>query len=90
MFAKRKRRKLARRHLDEAIAERWESLGVEPRGYGATAWREATVAAGLGAPGEPDYTRLALSIVSEAVASLSDEDRFIATGGREGKDPFAA
>lgn len=90
MFAKRKRGKLAKRHLDEAIAGQWKSRGVEPRGYGAAAWREATTAAGLGAPGDPDYTELALNIVSEAVASLSDEDKFIVTGGREGKDPFSA
>ncbi len=43
--------------------------------------------AGLGSPGDPDYTRLAIDVVAAAKETLSDEDRFIVTGGREGRRP---
>jgi hypothetical protein len=86
VFAERKRRKLAKRHLDEAIAQQWISRGVSPSwGHGAQAWREATMAAGLGAPGDPEYIQLATQIVTDAVAILSDEDRFLVTGGSVGE-----
>jgi hypothetical protein len=75
MFAKRKRRKLAERHLDEAIAAEWAARGVIPSGPGPQPFREALREAGLPNVGESDYSVIAVEVVKSAVASLSDEDR---------------
>ena len=89
MFEKRKRRKAAKRRFEEAIAEEWARRGVTPRDSTGPAFRAAVREAGVGSPGEPEYTRLALDVVNAAKESLSPEDKFIVTGGREGQDPFA-
>lgn len=88
MFEKRKRRKAAERRFNEAIAAEWARRGVVPRDSTGPAFREAVREAGLGSPGGPEYTRLAVDVVAAATASLSEEDKFIVTGGREGRDPF--
>lgn len=88
MFEKRRRRKAAERRLSEAIAAEWARRGVVPRDSSGPAFRQAAREAGLGSPGDPEYTRLAIDVVAAATESLSEEDRLIVTGGREGRDPF--
>jgi hypothetical protein len=75
MFAKRKRRKLAERHLDEAIAAEWAARGVIPSRPGPQPFPEALREAGLPEVGEHGYSVIAVEVVRSAVASLSDEDR---------------
>lgn len=87
MFEKRKRRKAAERRFQEAIAAEWARHGVTPCNSTGPAFRESVREAGLGVPGDPDYTRLALAVVETAKETLSEEDKFIVTGGREGRDP---
>jgi hypothetical protein len=89
MFEKRKRKKAAERRFNEAIAAEWASRGVVPRDSSGAAFREAVREAGLGRPGDPRYARVVVDVMAAAEARLSDEDRFIVTGGREGRDPFA-
>jgi hypothetical protein len=86
VFEKRKRRKAAERRFDEAIQKEWERQGVVPRGPGPGHFAEALREAGLPPVGNPNYTRLALDVVNSAAKSLSPEDQFIITQGREGKD----
>jgi hypothetical protein len=88
VFEKRKRRKAATRRLHEAVAAEWTRRGVTPRAPGGPAFREAIREAGLPPPGDPEYSRMAIDVVSAASTSLSDEDRFFVTGGSEGRDPF--
>jgi hypothetical protein len=40
------------------------------------------------ATAEPGYSRLAIEVGNAAHASLSDEDKFLVTDGRERRDPF--
>lgn len=88
MFQKRKRRKAAERRFNEAIAAEWARRGVVPRDSTGPAFRQAVREAELGSPGDPEYTRLAIDVIARATERLSAEDRFIVTGGREGRDPF--
>jgi hypothetical protein len=88
MFEKRRRKRDAKRRFDEAIAAEWARHGVKPRDVGGPAFRQAVAEAGIEFPSR-EYTELAMDVVRDATARLSDEDRFIITGGREGSDPFA-
>jgi hypothetical protein len=88
MFEKRRRRKDAKRRFNEALAAEWARHGVRPRDAGGPAFRQAVAEAGIEFPSR-EYSELAIDVVRDATARLSDEDRFIITGGREGSDPFA-
>jgi hypothetical protein len=63
------------------------AAGVTPRGTDGPAFREACREAGLGSPGDPEYTRLAIKVVNDAQNTLSEEDKYLVSGGREGRDP---
>jgi hypothetical protein len=89
VFEKRKRRKAASRRFDEAIASEWARHGVKLRDSTGPAFRQAVREAGLGSPGDPEYSELAIAVVRTAKEALSEEDKFIVTGGREGRDPCA-
>jgi hypothetical protein len=86
MFEKRRRKKDAKRRFDKAIAAEWARHGVRPSDRGGPAFRQAVAEAAF--PSR-EYSELAMDVVRDATARLSDEDRFIITGGREGSDPFA-
>lgn len=94
LFEKRKRRKAAVRHLHEAIAAEWQRRGIRPRNATNGAFWEAVRESGLGDPDDLDsrleVNRLGMQIVTMATETLSDEDKFIVTGGREGRDPFGS
>ena len=81
------------RHLEEARAAEWQRRGVRPRDASNEAFWEAAREAGLWNPDDPDsrleVNRLGMQIVSDAVETLSPEDQFLVTGGKQGKDPFA-
>jgi dihydroxyacetone kinase len=94
MFEKRKRKKayrarekVAARRLHEAIATEWAKLGVVPRDSTGAAFRQAVKEAGLGGPGEPGCSRTAMKVVDDATKSLSEEDLYLVTRGREGRAP---
>jgi hypothetical protein len=91
MFEKRKRKKAYRERekaaawrLEEAISNEWAKLGVVPRDSTGVAFRQAVKEAGLGGPG---YTRTAMKVVDDATKSLSEEDLYLVTRGRDGRAP---
>jgi hypothetical protein len=80
--------KAARRRFEEAQTAEWGRRGVHPRDSTSDAWQQATRTAGIGVPGDSEYTRVLMEVMHAAAASLSDEDKYMITGGLEGKDPF--
>lgn len=93
MFEKRKQRKAAERRVKEttraaerrfkeAIAAEWERRGVRPADSSGPAFRRAAAEAGV------DYITANEEVIVAAKDRLSPEDRYVVTGGSEGRDPF--